>query len=118
MIIIQVDFKVTAFSNFFGVADGFRTIPETVFHFLRGFKVEGVGGKAEMLGVVDGLACLDTEQYLMGMGIFLVQVVAVVGGHKLDVQFCSQFFQTFIDYLLFRNGVVLEFEIQTVSKDF
>ncbi len=34
-----------------------------------------------MLGVVDGLACLDAEQHLVGVGVFLVQIVTVIGGY-------------------------------------
>ncbi len=71
-------------------------VAEEFAHFLRRFEVVAAAGKREAgtAVVVAGLqqrgAGLDGEQGLVGLGIVLVRVVEVVGGHEREVQVLGQ----------------------------
>ena len=92
------------------------TVAELGGHLLRGFEIELVRGKTEPLGIRQGPAGLEAEQDLMGMGLLLVQVVAVIGGHHLDPQFPAKFPQSNVGAVLFLYAVFLQFEIEPVAE--
>jgi hypothetical protein len=53
----------------------------------------------------------------VGVSLFLVEVVAVIGGHQLDPQFTAQGDQALVDLLLLEQAVFLDFKIESVSED-
>ncbi len=54
---------------------------EGLFHLGPGLEIELVRGELEPLFIIHRLACLDAQKHIMGLGILLVQVMAVVGAH-------------------------------------
>ncbi len=52
----------------------------------------------------------------MGMGLVLIQIVAVIGGHKRDAKLPGKLFQAIVDNGLFRYPVFLHLKIKAVFK--
>ncbi len=86
-------------------------------HLLGRLEIKFVGGEFEALGIGDGVIGLDAEKHLVGVGLVLIEIVAVVGGHGLDAEFGCQFFHPLIDRSLFGDAVFLELEVEAVAKD-
>ncbi len=61
-------------------------------HFLRRFEIKLIGGKAEAIGVGHGLAGLDAEQHFVGLGLVLIKIVTVIGGHQGQIKFGGELF--------------------------
>ena len=108
--------QVAAFGDRQGVADRFGCVAESLCHLLRRLDVELIDREFHMGRIAHGLAGLDAEQHFMGAGIFTVQVMAVVGSHQRQLQLGSHLQQAFIDDVLLRYGVFLQFDIVTLRK--
>jgi hypothetical protein len=68
-----------------------RAVVESPNHFLGGLQVKFVGFQLETVLFVDRLAGLDTQQYVVGMEIVALAVVAVVGRDHGNRNFLGQF---------------------------
>ncbi len=54
----------------------------------------------------------------MGLGVLLIQVVAIIGGHQRNTELAAELNQALVDLFLGRNPVVLQFQkIIPFSKD-
>ena len=53
----------------------------------------------------------------MGLGVFLVQVVAVVGGHQRQVKLAGHLQEPFIGDILFRECVLLQLDVVAAGED-
>ena len=76
----KIKIKVTLFGNFGGILAGFRHHGEQLVHFVCRFDIELVGLELHFIRILNGLAGLDAEQDALHFGIFLAQIVGVVGG--------------------------------------
>ena len=81
-------------------------------HFGGALHVELVAMKFQPLGVVDGLASLNADHYVLRVRVVLAQIVAVVGRHQRNAEFLLQLQQVGLDPLLFRDTLVLDLEIE------
>ena len=109
------------------IGQSIRNICEDIIHLLLSlepflFWVEHTGR------IIQPLASRQTKQMVMGLGIFLVYKVAVVGTNQFDSIFFSQWYQLLIGSLLKRKSfsvgsyigvcylMTLEFKIIVISK--
>ena len=58
------------------------------------------------------LAVKGDHQHVLNARIRLGQIMRVIGRHQTDVQLSGKLVQTFIDFLLQRNAVVLNFKVE------
>jgi len=86
-------------------------MPEHLLHLLGGLEVELLRGILQTVGIVDIRACADTEQNVVGIGVFVLEIVDVVGADDRQVEFVGDLDELFIALDLFRKVVVLEFDI-------
>ena len=86
MVIIKINFQITAIGYFDGIGNCFRVSLEALPHFTGRFEIKGIGGKAEMFGVSYSFSGLDAEQDFMGMRVFPVQVVTIVGSNEFNTK--------------------------------
>jgi len=63
-------------------------------------------------------AGLDAEQHLVGLGVFAVQVVTVVGGHQRQVEGLGHLQQPLVDHVLLGQGVLLQLDVVAARKQF
>ncbi len=104
----------TALGNFLGALDGVAQVGEQGQHFRFAFDIHLVGAHAHAVFIVQGFSCLDANQHLLGGGVFLVQVVGVVGGNQGHAGFFRQFYQPGDDHLLLTQAMVHHFDEEVV----
>jgi hypothetical protein len=81
---------------------------------LAGFEEEFICGKLHPIGIIYGLARLDAEKHVMGLGVFPVEVVTIVGRHKGYGEFMGEFFEDAVHSFLLRQVVRLELKVETL----
>ena len=113
----ELKLEMTARGNLRRGPDGVRGMGKGLFHLVRGFEVELVGGKTEPGAVVNSFAGLDAQKDFMRMGLVPVQIMAVVGCHQRDVEFAADFLQALVGNSLFLDAVFLHFKVEAVAKD-
>ena len=79
--------KVTPFSNKPCICNGLGHVPERLFHLVRRPEIEFISRKLEPFLVFNCLACLNTEQDVMGLCVFPPEIVAVISGHHRYMEF-------------------------------
>ncbi len=114
MIGVEVEVEVAALGDGHGVADRLGVLAEERLHLLRALDVELAVGETHPRGVVHGLAGLDAEQHLVGVGVLPGQVVAVVGRHQRQVETGSDLGQPPVDRGLLGDEVLLQLEEEAV----
>ncbi|CAK8715510.1 hypothetical protein LDFHOB_04825 [Candidatus Electronema aureum] len=117
VVLAELQLEIAALSHLHRVAQGFRAPAELPGHHLRRLEIQLVGGELEAARIADHLAGLNAEQHLVGIGLVLVQVVAVVGGDQLDAEIIAQFLQADIDLCLLRDAVLLHLEVKPVAEE-
>ena len=88
--VAKLKVKVALFCNFRRVFAGFWHHGEQVIHFICSLDVKFVGLELHAVGILNGLAGLDAQQDGLHLGIFLAQIVGVIGGRHGDAGFPRQ----------------------------
>ena len=105
----QVEFQVAVPRDPDGVFNRLREIPEKLRHLLGRAEVKGVRMENHPILVAHGLAGLEGEENVVGPGILLFQVMAVVGRHQRQGKLPGELDQQGVDPLLLWKAVPLEF---------
>ena len=101
-----------------GAGQDLRTVFKHTQHLVVGLYIELVPLKLHPGGVVDGLAGLDAEHHVLGVGIVFAEIVAVIGGDEGEPQVFFQLKQAGMNAVLHRKSLVLDFEKEIVlAKD-
>ena len=70
------------------------------------------------VGIIHRFAGLDAQQYILHPGIFLAQIVGIVGYHQGKPRFPGNTHNTLVNGSLLLNAVILQFQIEMLrSKD-
>src|SRR5207245_3881131 len=85
----------------------FGAIVEPLLYLLRRFNVQLVGFHLETVIFIDRFSGLDAEQYIVGVKIVALAVVAIVGGNHGNRQVFRQFNQEPVYFLLLGLFIVL-----------
>jgi len=67
--------------------------------------------------VADGLAGLDADHHILGVGIVLAEIVAVVGGHQRQPEILLKLEQAGMDAMLHLQALVLNFEEEPIFAE-
>ena len=86
-------------------------------HLLLAAEVEVPGLIAHPVLVVDGLAGLDAQQYIVGLRVLLPEVVRVVGAHHRQPRLPVDAEDALVHDGLVPDAVVLELQIETVRAE-
>lgn len=113
----EEEFDVAALGDFDGVGDGLGLVGEEGFHFGGAFEVELVAGVAVAAGVGDEVVALEAGENVVGFGVFLVDVVDIVGGDEGEAGFFGQLDEVSIGGFLVAFAVVGEFEVEVVGAE-
>src|SRR6185369_8374339 len=113
---IEIKFDIALFGNCQGIGQRLWRIVEGGGHLVRRLDVEFVGRKLHPVRIVHRLAGLDAEQHLMRLGIFPVQIVAVIRGYQRQIQLGAELDKLLVDNILLRKGVFLDLKVVTVRK--
>ena len=96
--------------DFQGVVQGFLVFREQGFHLFPALQVVGIVVEPHPLRIqVPGVG-LDTQEDVLAGGVFLVDIVKVVGGHQPDVVLFGQTVEFLADGGFFRKPVVLDLQ--------
>ncbi len=110
--------EVALFGDLDGVVDRLGIIFEQLGHFLGRFEINLIGIVLHPVGIGNQLAGLNTEQGIMGLGISLFQIMAVIGGRDGDSGLSMHGINHRQKKLFFIQTVVLHLEIEvTVTKN-
>ena len=94
-----------------------RGVGEGPGHLRRALEIELVGLELHAAGAVHGLAGLDAQQDVLGLGVFGLQVVHVVGGHQGQPPAGRQLEQGLVDLELLRQVVGLDLQVEAPGED-
>ena len=112
MVLSKLELDLTAFCDLYRVGECLRVLREQRRHFVRILDVELLCLELHAGRVIHGLAHLDGHEHVLNARICLSQIMRVVRCHQTDVQLPGKLVQTFIDFLLQRNAVVLNFKVE------
>ena len=112
MVLSKLELDLTAFCNLYRVGECLRVLREQRRHFVRILDVELLRLELHAGRVIHGLAHLNGHQHVLNARIRLGEIMRVVRCHQTDVQLSGKLVQTFIDFLLQRNAVVLNFKVE------
>ena len=79
-------------------------------HFLVALHEELIALELHAIGFLDGLAGLDANHHILGMGIVLAQIVAVVRSHQGEAQVFLQAKQRGLYLVFLSQALVLNFQ--------
>ncbi len=108
--VAKLKFKVTACCDFICIFDGFGHFGEQRRHFITGFYIKFIGGKAHAGVFVDCVFCGDADKNFLNFGILFVYVMCVVCDNKTDAELVRKLYNLRICTLLFVKSVVLYLE--------
>ena len=109
--VAKLKVKVALFCNFRRVFAGFRHHGEQVIHFICSLDVKFVGLELHAVGILNGLAGLDAQQDGLHLGIFLAQIVGVIGGRHGDAGFPRQLDELRQNDVVLFQPMVLQFDV-------
>ena len=95
------DRHIAAFRHFQRIGQGFRDFAaEDLVHLITGLEVKFIGGESHPVWHIHGGAGLDTQQQLMTPGVFLAQIVYVIGRHQRHFHIFGELDQDLVDQFL------------------
>ena len=109
--------QIATFSNSDGVGKRLGRFRKKRLHFFRGADIELIGGHGHPVGVFNGFSRLDTQQDIVRLGMFDIQIMTVIGGNQGNRQFPAQFDQSLVGNLLIGNPVFHDFQIEIVFTE-
>ena len=86
MVFAERKFQLAHIRDALGIGHRLRIPGEQRLHLLCGAQIEILRLVAHPVGVVHGLARLDTQQYVVALGVFPPQIVGIVGTHQRDAR--------------------------------
>ena len=113
----ELDLDVGALSDEQRVVARVGQLAEDVAHLGRRLDVEVVAVELEALGVGLEHAGLHAQQRVVGLGVFLVRVVAVVGGEQRRLQPAGDLEQRLEDPHVVFDAVILELDEEVVAAE-
>ena len=105
-----LDLDVAASGDIDGARERVGDFAENLGHLLGGLEVELVGGEFHAVGVAHGLAGLNAEQDFLSVSVFMVEIVAIIGGNDGDAGFLGEAEEFPVDALFDFEALVLDFE--------
>ena len=106
----MVDLNVAARGDIDGAGQRIGNFAEDLGHFLRSLEIELVGSELHAMRIAHGLAGLDAEQDFLGVGVLVVEIVAIVGGDERDAGFFRKANEFGIDALFDGQALVLNLQ--------
>ena len=95
-----------------GARQDFGRVFEDAIHFVVVLDEELGAIELHARGVVDRLAGLDAEHDVLGVGVVLAEIVAVVGGDERKAEIFFQLEEAGMDFVFHRKALVLNLEIE------
>ena len=117
VVFAEFEFQVAPLCDGNCVRNGFGNMTEGFFHFLRCLHIEGFRRKFHPVRIFYRLPRLNAQQGVVRFMVLHVQIVTVVRGHKRDPRVLRKTHQFPIGLFLFRDSVVLEFEIKVLFAE-
>src|SRR5437588_10279624 len=105
-----LDFDVAARSDVHSAAQAFGKLAENLRHLHSAFEVKLVGSEFHAIRVAHGLAGLDAEQHVLGVSVFVMKVMTIVGGDERNSALFRKTDQFAVDIFFDRQPLILNFE--------
>ena len=103
---------VALFHYLNSIGHSLRTPTEYLHHLFIAFEIKLVVAHLHTRGVVDSLACVYPDEYVLRYVVLSVDVVHVVGRHKLYSNLVGKAHQVATYRPLFRQAVVLKLYVK------
>ena len=116
LFLAEVD--VALFGNFQRGFHCVGDVGEQLRHFVVTFEIKFLSRKAHTVGVVEVLARLYAQHDVLNFGVFLVEVVNVVGDHHFDVKFPCERDKLRHDRVFVVDAVLLYFDVVILTEKF
>ena len=115
---VKNEFQVAAVCDLYRIFKGFLAVGEKLAHFLFTLKVEFLALEFHPVGVVHGLAGLDTQQYILHGGILTAQIVGIVTYNQRKAGLPGNPLYPLVHCPLLRDTMILKLQVEIVlAKD-
>ena len=118
MVLMEGKFQITPLGDFPRIGKGFFTAREKLPQLLFAFQIKFVRGKAHPVGIIYGFAGLDAQQHILHGRILFAQIMGIVGDDHGDTQLPGKPLDSLIHRPLFRNAVILKFQIKMILSEY
>src|SRR3546814_15187911 len=109
--------RLNLIDDFVGIVDGLRQVAEHLIHLGLRLEIEFIIRKAEPVAfpVADGgafqLTGIDNKQNIVGVRIFLINIMGVIGGDDINIVFFGESKQGSVHLTLILHFVALNLHI-------
>ena len=117
MVGAELEVHIAPLGDLGGVLYGLGPVGEEGCHLLFALDIELLGLEAHPVGVLNGAAHLDAHENILEGGIGPGEVVGVVGDHQRDPGLFVELQQAPGGVFLFRDAVVLKFQIVVLRAE-
>ena len=105
---------VAAFGDTEGAGEHVGRVFEDAVHFVMALDEKAGALELHAIGVLDGLAGLNAEHHVLGVGIVFAKIVAVVGGHQGQAQLFFQAEQVGVNAVFLLQALILNLQKEIV----
>ncbi len=102
--------QAAALGNIEGAGEHFGRILEHAVHLVVVLDEELGALELHASGVVNGLAGLDAQHDVLGVGVVFAEVMAIVGGHQRQAKIFFQLEEAGMDAVLHLQTLILDFQ--------
>ena len=117
MVAFEIQIDLAALGDQQRVLQGARNVAEQFLHLHRAAKVEGAVGHPHPIRFAADIARLDAKHNVLQVGIFRVDIVDVVGGHKACLVAGRQLQELLVHLVEFGDAMGLEFDEETIGAE-
>ena len=93
------------------VRQGLGHVTENLIHLLTGLEPFLLGIE-HTVGVVEVFACGEAQEVIVGLGVFLVYEVGIIGAYQFDAIFLGQLYEHPVGFLLQRKGFAVGAQVR------
>ena len=117
MIVTEFKIVMAQFRDFRRIVCCLRKMRKKAAHLRFAFEIELLSFEAHAVFFIQRLPGLDAHQYILIIGICLIQIMGIIGQCKGDAGFTAELLKSFGYGHFFGNSVVLDLQIKTVRTE-
>ena len=111
MVIAEFKIKMAHLSDLDRIIQRFGVFAQRLVHFIIAFEIKLIAVEFQPIGIVQGLAHLDTHHDILSLGVFHINIVVVIGHYQRHLEFTAQFSNGSVELDLFIDPLILDLQI-------
>ena len=117
MVLIEHKFQIAHIGNLLGVGESLVAVGEQLAQLFLALEVKFLCLEFHAVFFVHGLAGLDAQQHILHVGIFLAQIVGVIGDHQGQARFPCHAHHALVHRHLLLDAMILQFQIEMLRAE-